>query len=149
MTMNLKQFKGHVLVHGTDILSWPEDIRTEGLKALEASSEIQALLADEERFEMVLKTRRYEDPSPDLAERIISASRQKQDKRFRSIVGFFSDMLWEFGVPNRALTAVSVSLLFALILGFAIGFFYPSGAMSSEQNQTNLEAFLYYEGEVL
>ena len=145
MTMNLKQFKGHVLVHGTDIISWPEDIRTAGLKALEASSELQALLADEERFERVLKTRRYEN----LAERIISASRQKQDKRFRSIVGFFSDMLWEFGVPNRALTAVSVSLLFALILGFAIGFFYPSGAVYSEQNQTNLEAFLYYEGEVL
>lgn len=149
MIMDPKQFKEYMLIHGTDIRGWPEDIRTRGLKALDASLELKALLKDEERFERVLKERRYEDPSPELAERIISASRQKKDKRLYSIAGFFSDLFWEFGVPNRALAAVSVSVLVALILGFAIGFFYPSGAISSEQNQINLEAFLYYEGEVL
>ncbi|MFO8240891.1 MAG: hypothetical protein R6T90_07815 [Dissulfuribacterales bacterium] len=149
MRMDPKQFREYVLIHGTDILGWPEDIRTPGLKALESSLELQALLEDEERFERVLKERRYEDPSPELAECIISASRRKKDKRPHSIVVFFSDLFWEFGVPNRALTAFSVSLLIALILGFAIGFFYPSGAISSEQNQINLEAFLYCEGDVL
>lgn len=149
MRMDPKQFREYMLIYGTDILNWPEDMRTPGLKALKSSLELQAILEDEERFERVLRESRYEDPDPDLAERIISASLQKKDKRPYSVAGFFSDIFWEFGMPNRALTAVSLSLLVALILGFAIGFFYPSGAISSEQNQINLEAFLYYEGDVL
>ena len=149
MTMNLKQFKDNVLVYGSDVRNWPEDIREAGLKALDSSPELQALLTDEERLERVLKTRKYEEPSIDLSERIISASLHKKKKARRSLGGFFSDLLWEFSLPKPALTAVSVSLIFALIIGFAIGFSNPSGYMSTHQYQTNLEEFLYYEGEVL
>ncbi|OPL15362.1 MAG: hypothetical protein AVO38_10860 [delta proteobacterium ML8_D] len=149
MRMDPQQFREYVLIHGTNILDWPEDIRMPGLKALDASLELQAILEDEERFEMVLKESRYEDPSPVLSERIISAALQQKDKRSHSIVGFFEDLFWEFGVPNRSITAVSISLLIALVLGFAIGFFNPSAAVSLDQKQISLEAFLYYEGDEL
>jgi hypothetical protein len=149
MTMDPEQFKENLLVYGANVHQWPEDIRQAGLEALETSSELQALLAEEERFEGVLTTRRYEEPSRDLAQRIVSASQPKRKKRWPSLVGFFSELVWEFSLPKPALTAVSVSLVFVLILGFVIGFSNPIGSLSTEQGQTDLQEFLYYEGEVL
>jgi hypothetical protein len=149
MTITLKQFKENLLVYGAHVHEWPEDIRQAGLKALEISSELRALLAEEERFERVLTTRWYEEPSRDLAERIVSASQPKKKKVWPSLVGFFSDLVWEFSLPKPVLTAVSVSLILVLILGFVIGFSNSTGAVSTEQSQPDLQEFLYYEGEVL
>lgn len=146
--MNPKQFKENLLVYGSDVHKWPQDIKQTGLKALQTSAELRVLLADEEHFEQVLKTRKYEEPSSDLAGRIISASQAKKRVR-RGLGRFFSELLWEFSLPKPAMTAVYVSLIFALIIGFAIGFLDVTGSVSTEQYQTNLQEFLYYEGEVL
>jgi len=148
MTMDLKEFKKNVLVHGSDLGNWPEQIRETGQKALDGAAELRALLADAERFEGVLKTRRYEEPGEDLAERIISAS-VKKEKAPSTRNGFFSELLQEFWLPKPALTAVFVSLFFALIIGFTVGFLNSSGYVSAEQDETNLQNLLYYEGEVL
>jgi len=149
MTMDPEQFKENLLVYGANVHEWPEDIRQAGLEALKLSFELRALLAEEERFERVLTTRRYEEPSNHLAERIVSAAQPKKKKRWPSLVGFFSELVWEFSLPKPALTAVSASLVFVLILGFVIGFSNPIGSESTEQSQTDLQEFLYYEGEVL
>ena len=149
MTMNLKQFKENLLAYGSNIHEWPEDIRQAGLKAMETSSELRTLLAEEERLERVLKTRKYEEPSSDLAERIVSASLSMRKRGRHGLSGFLSELVWEFGLPKRALTAVSVSLVLVLILGFAIGFANPTGSVSTEGSQADLQEFLYYEGEVL
>jgi len=149
MTITLKQFKENLLVYGANVREWPEDIRQAGLKALEISSELRALLAEEERFERVLTTRWYEEPSRDLAERIVSVSLSKKKRVRRGLGGFFSELVWEFSLPKPALTAVSVLLILVLILGFAIGFSNPIGSVPTEGTQTDLQGFLYYEGEVL
>lgn len=149
MTVNLKQFKEDLLMYGANVHEWPEDIRYSGLKALETSSELRKLLAEEQRLERVLKTRKYEEPSSNLAERIISASLSKRKKVRRGLGGFFLDLVWEFSLPKPALTALSVSLVLVLILGFAIGFINPIGSVSTEGSQTDLQEYLYYEGEVL
>jgi hypothetical protein len=149
MTMDPEQFKENLIVYGANVHQWPEDVRQAGLEALETSSELRALLAEEERFERVLTKRRYEEPSRDLAQRIVSASQPKKKKRWSSLVGFFSELVWEFSLPKPALTAVSLSLLFFLILGFVIGFWNPMGSVSTAQSQTDLQEFLYYEGEIL
>jgi hypothetical protein len=62
---------------------------------------------------------------------------------------FFSEVLSEFSLSRRALAAVSVSLIFTLVIGFTIGYSNPSGYVSGEQYTTNLEDFLNYEGDVL
>jgi len=148
MTMDLKEFKKNVLAHGSDLGNWPEQIRETGQKALDGAAELRALLADAERFEGVLKTRRYEEPGEGLAERIISASVKKK-KAPSTRNGLFSELLQEFWFPKPALTAVFVSLFFALIIGFTVGFLNSSGYVSAEQDETNLQNLLYYEGEVL
>jgi len=104
---------------------------------------------EEERFEGVLKTRKYEEPNRDLARRIVAAALHRKKKAQRNLGVFFSEVLREFSLSRRALTAVSVSLIFTLIIGFTIGFLNPSGYVSAEQYETNLEDFLNYEGDVL
>jgi hypothetical protein len=149
MTMNTRQFKENVVVYGADVHSWPENVREAGLKALDNSPMLQALLTDEERFERLLKTRKYEKPDSDLAERIILASLQQKRRAQHTFREFFAELFGELGLPRPAFAAVSVSLIFALIIGFAIGFSNPFGYVSTEQYETSLGEFLYYEGEVL
>ncbi len=149
MTTNFEQFKEKLLMYGADVRCWPKDIRSSGLKALDSSPELQKLVEDEERFEGVLKTRKYEEPSRDLAERIAGAALPRKKKAQRNLGVFFSEILREFSLSRRALTAVSVSLIFTLIIGFTIGFSNPSRYVSAEQYETNLEDFLNYEGDLL
>jgi hypothetical protein len=149
MIMNFEQFREQLLMYGADVHNWPKDIRSTGLKALDSSPELQKLVEDEERFEVVLKTRKYEEPSRDLAERIAGAALPRKKKAQRNLGVFFSEILREFSLSRRALAAVSVSLIFTLIIGFTIGFSNPSGYVSAEQYETNLEDFLNYEGDVL
>jgi len=149
MTMNLEQFKEKLLMYGADIRCWPKDIRSSGLKALYSSPELQKLVEDEERFERVLNTRRYEEPSRDLAGRIVAAALPKKKKAQRNLGVFFSEVLSEFSLSRRTFAAVSVSLIFTLIVGFTIGYSNLSGHTSAEQYETHLEDFLNYEGDVL
>lgn len=149
MTMNFRQFEENVLVYGADVHSWPESVREAGLKALDSSPMLQALLTDEGRFERLLKTRKYEEPNTDLAERIILASLHQKKRAQHTLREFFSELFGELRLSRPAVTAVSILLIFALIIGFAIGFSNPFGYVSTEQYAINLEEFLYYEGEVL
>ena len=149
MTMNFEQFKEKLLMYGADVRCWPIDIRSLALKALESSPELQKLVEDEKRFEGVLNTRKYEEPSRDLAGRIVAAALPKKKKEQRNFGVFISDVLSEFSLSRRAFAAVSVSLFFILIVGFTIGYSNPSGYASAEQYETHLEDFLTYEGDVL
>ena len=149
MTTNFEQFKEELLMYGADVRNWQKDIRSSGLKALDSSPELQKLVEDEEYFEGVLKTRKYEEPSRDLAGRIVAAALPRKKKAQRNLSVFFSELLREFSLSRRALTTVSVSLIFTLIIGFTIGFSNQSGYVSAEQYETNLEDFLNYEGDVL
>jgi hypothetical protein len=149
MTMNFEQFKEKLLIHGADVRCWPKDISSSALKALESSPELQKLVEDEKRFERVLNTRKYEEPSRNLAGRIVAAALPEKKIALRNFGVFFSDVLSEFSLSRRAFAAVSVSLIFTLIIGFTIGYSNPSGNASADQYETHLEDFLNYEGDVL
>jgi hypothetical protein len=149
MTMNPKQFEKNLLLYGANVSMWPEEIRQAGLQAIETSSDCRALLAEEERFEQVLKTRTYEEQNNDLAKRIIFAAQPKKKTVWIHFVGFFSELVREFNLPRPVFTALYVSLILVLIVGFAIGFSNTNGSGSMEWTQTDLQAFLYDEGEVL
>lgn len=147
--MDLKQFRENLLIYGTDLYRWPEEIQRAGIAALEQSAELRAALADHEHFEEVLKSRKFEEPGADLAERIISASLNEKEKdRFRH-GSFLSSLRAELSLPNAALAAVAILMVTVLLIGFAIGFSNPFGLNSAEQESAHLQEFLYYEGEIL
>jgi hypothetical protein len=149
MTMNFEQFKEKLLIHGADVRCWPKDLRSSAMMALDSSPELQKLVEDERRFEEVLNTRKYEEPSSDLAGRIVAAALPKKKKTQSNFGVFFSDVLSEFSLSRRAFAAVSVSVIFTLVIGFTIGYSNLSGYASTEQYETHLEDFLNYEGDVL
>jgi hypothetical protein len=149
MTMNFEQFKENLLMYGADVRCWPKDIGSSALKALDSSPELKKLVEDEKRFEGILKTRKYEEPSRDLAGRIVAAALPKKKIAQRNFGVFFSEILSEFSLSRRSFAAISVSLIFTLIIGFTIGYSNPSGSVSTEQYETHLEDFLNYEGDVL
>lgn len=142
MTMDVKEFKKNLLLYGADVHQWPAEIRQAALEALEISSELQVLLTDQQHFETVLKSRKYEEPRSDLAGRIISASLRQHKRASLSLGLFFSELLAGFSLRRWALTVIAV-----LIIGLAIGFSNPMGSFLAEEDQTNLQEFLYDEGE--
>jgi hypothetical protein len=149
MKMNVHQFKENLLLYGADLNRWPEEVRRAGWEAIEHSLELQLQVAEHERFERMLTTRKYEGPSGDLELRIIQTSlRHKEESPF-SLREFISELFGEFFVPRPAFTVLSISMIFVLVAGFAIGFSDPLRAQLAEEDQTSLQEFLYDEGEVL
>ena len=150
MTMDPRQFKENILLYGVDLYQWPEEIRQEGLESLQKFPGLQALLAEYEQFERVLKTRKYEEPSNNLVQRIVSLSLH-QDKKSPFGLGLFLSRLFadEFYLPKPALIVVSILTIIALLTGFLIGFSNPTGTILTDQRQANLQEFLHYEEGVL
>ena len=144
MTMDSKEFKHNVLIHGADIHQWPKEIREKGLKALASSAELKKMLAEHEEFEHLLRNRNYEEPSGTLTQRIISASLRKHGSAPLRLNDAFSDLFAGFSMRRWAVTAISV-----LIIGFILGFTNPFGSSLADETQTGLQTFLYYEGEIL
>ena len=145
--MDKNRFKENLLLYGSDLHSWPEELMRSGLKALEKSPDFKILLKEQEHFERFLNTRRYEKPTHDFAERIITTSLHKKQKSF-TLVSFVSALIDEFRFPKPALTALSALMILLLFIGFAIGFLNPLGSVSSANDETSLQAFLYYEEDI-
>jgi len=148
--MDTKQFKENLLLYGADINQWPEKIRQSGVKALESSPEYRALQEDHDSFEKMLKTRRFEELADNFAQRVISASLQQRQKAPFSLGSFIEDMISEFRISKPALAVLSFVTVLVLTIGLTVGFLYPSMTwVSNNAEETNLQAFLFDEGDVI
>ncbi len=158
LTTDPRQFKGAPLfygvylyqLYGVNLDQWPEEIRQEGVELLKKFPGLQALLAEYEEFERVLKTRKYEEPSSNLGQRIVSLSLH-QDKKSPFDLGSFLSRLFsdEFYLPRLALIVISILAIIALMTGFFVGFTNLSGQVLIDQRQANLQEFLHYGVDVL
>jgi hypothetical protein len=148
--MDPKQFQENILLYGVDLDQWPEEIRQEGVESLKNSSELRALLAEQEKFERVLRTRKYEEPSGNWVQRIVSLS-YPQDKKSPFGLGLFLSRLFadEFYLAKPALILSSALMITALVIGFVIGFANSTGPILTDQRQASLQEFLHYEGDGL
>jgi hypothetical protein len=144
MPMNAERFKECVLVYGADVYRWPGELRQAGLEALERSVECRTLHEEYSRFEQVLGSPPYEEPSPDLAARIIAAARRHERKALPTLSELLAGLFADLRLPQPALTVVA-----ALIIGFTIGFLLPAGPSIADPEQTDARAFLDSGGEVL
>jgi len=149
MTMDAKEFKEKILLYGADLDEWPEELRQAGVESLRNYSDLQALLVEQEKFETVLKARKYEEPSADLVQRIVSLS-WHQDKKSPFGLSLFLARLfsYEFDFPKTALLVGCTVMIAALVTGFVIGFSYSPGSMLTNETQVNLQDFLHSKGDV-
>jgi hypothetical protein len=148
--MNRKQFEEYLLLYGTNMNEWPQEIRQAGLEALESSAELQAFYQDHDNFEKLLHTRRYEEPAGNFAQRIISVSSQQTQKDPFSLRSLIAGLIDEFHIPRPALALISLVMLLALTIGFTIGFTNPNGSsVLNNTEEPQLQAFLFDEGDVI
>jgi len=148
--MDPKKFKENLLLYGTDWNKWPEEEKQAGVELLRHSPGLQASFAEQEEFERILKTRKFEEPSSNLPQRIIALSTGQEKEALSRFDSLLSKLFGnEFYLPNPASIPVSIFMLIVLITGFFIGFSIPAGSTSTDQKQASLQAFLHYEGDVL
>jgi hypothetical protein len=146
MTMDPKQFNENLFLYGADLNEWPEEIRQAGVESLRISSELQALLAEGKKFELVLKTRKYEEPGGNLIQKIVSLP-STHDKKSPPGFGLFFPRLFadEFYFPKPAFVLASSLTIAALVVGFVIGFSNSAGSIPTGQSQAYLQEFLHYQ----
>jgi len=151
MAMNEHDFREYLLIYGSDLSQWPDSIQQAGRDALQGSKTLQDLVAEEYEFVSVLKASHLEEPSADLAERIISASLKTEQKRSFSLSGLLSELFGVFAMPKRAIVSFSIIMILILLIGFAIGFSASPGSSVTEQaSTTGLQDILYsVEGALL
>jgi hypothetical protein len=151
MQIDRERFKETLMLHGVDLNQWPEELREEGLESLRNDPELQSLLDEQERFETVLKSRRYEGPRDNLAQRIVSlASLQDRKAGFKPGLVLSRMLGDEFYLPKPVLILISILMVAALGIGFAIGYLNPTKTTAStDQRQAYLQEFLHYQEDVL
>lgn len=103
---------------------------------------------DEKKFEKILNSRKFEEPSPDLAQRIITASQSQKKKESFNIAVWFADFISEFNLSRPMYATVQIMLAIVLTVGLTIGFYNPVEKRIAEQEQIHLQSFLYVKGEL-
>lgn len=144
MTMDAERFRECLLIHGAEVHHWPEDIRQACLEALERSLECRSLQEEFRQFEAILRSRASEDPSPDLAIRIVSAARRRERRPSPGVMEFLAACFQELRVPAPVLTAAAV-----LILGIVIGLLLPTEPVLADSESAEVQTFLDSATETL
>jgi hypothetical protein len=119
--MDKKKFIDYLSIYGADLGKWPEGLRESAHAALSSSRELLEALEEEKLFEEALNMREFEEPSPDLARRIIYAAEQKPAPVRKSFTYILSSVFSAIPLPRPAL-----ALPLLLILGIAAGYIYAN-----------------------
>ncbi len=142
--MNAEQFREAVLIHGSDVHRWPEEIRQTGLDALACSLECRSLRDDYSRLEMVMASRTLEAPRPDFSRRIIAAARPRERRGFRGLAELVASYFDDLRLPAPVVTVTAV-----LVMGFVVGLLLPAESTLAESEVADVQTFLDSETEAL
>lgn len=144
MTMDAERFRECLLIHGADVHQWPSDIRQAGLDAVERSLDCRSLRDECRQFEAILRSRTFEDPSSDLAVRIVSAARRRERRASPQVMEFIAACFRDLRLPAPVFTAAAV-----LILGVVIGLLLPTERVLADSESAEVQTFLDSATEAL
>ena len=138
MPMTEKQFQNFLMLYGTEVENWPDEILAEAMRA-KHHPVLSGLAMEQQCFdEMLLNSRRFEAPSADLADRIIYAARIVAKTSGNSLVTCLRELLTLI-LPQPAFALATV-----LSLGIVIGF---SVSASLSANGTEPLTQTYFEDD--
>src|SRR5262245_53305722 len=99
----------------------------------------------EQRLEAMLRSRRFEPASPDLAERIVRKAQHLPQNQAISLTQWVRGLFAEFHLPRPAYVLVST-----LIFGFVVGFTVPQYTTTADDaDSIPVQSFLYADEDVL
>lgn len=113
-----------------------------------AARKNKRVIMDEKEFKKILDSRKFEEPSSDLARKIIVTSLSQKKKPGFGIAAWFADIINEINLPKPVFAAMLVMLAIVLITGLTIGFCNPVEKRIAALEQINLQDFLYVKGEL-
>jgi hypothetical protein len=92
----------------------------------------------DENLDAMLRARRFEPASPDLAQRIILKAQSLPQNQMLPLIPWLRQMFAEFHLPKPAYVVVS-----ALVLGMIVGFSTPNKPASKDEDSASVQSFLY------
>src|SRR3954468_24241972 len=92
----------------------------------------------DERLEEMLRSRRVESASPDLAQRIILKARQTPQLEPFVLRQWLTHVFAEFHLPNPAYVLAGT-----LVMGFVLGSNVPSPTIADDGDIVQVQSFLY------
>ena len=98
----------------------------------------------DERLEEMLRSRRVESASPDLAQRIILKARQTPQLEPFILRQWLTRVFAEFHLPNPAYVLAGT-----LIMGFVLGLNVPSVTTADDSDTVQVQSFLYSDEGLL
>ena len=140
--MDREEFLEYLAIYGGDLGGWPAEIREDAERACAESSALREALEGERRFEETLMERGFEEPSPGLEARIISAAAaaKRPEAEGNSILGVLSAIFSAIPLPRPA-----IALPLLLVIGMAAGYLYAN--YSEQESGGSQFAELLYYGE--
>lgn len=140
--MDRKEFMDYIGLYGGDLDRWPSGLRDEAEAMCSGSPELRAALEEERRFGEALMERGFEEPSPGLEARIISASAalKRPGPAKNSVLGLLGAIFSAIPLPRPA-----IALPLLLVIGMAAGYLYSN--YSDNDTDTSLYSEVMYFGE--
>jgi hypothetical protein len=98
----------------------------------------------DERLEEMLRSRRVESASPDLAQRIILKARQTPQLEPFILRQWLTRVFAEFHLPNPAYVLAGT-----LVMGFVLGLNVPAVTTADDADTVQVQSFLYSDEGLL
>lgn len=98
----------------------------------------------DEKLERLLRSRRMESASPDLAQRIILQARQIPQAEPMTVARWLSGLFKEFHLPKPAYVLAG-----ALLVGTVVGLNTPLGTPPTHSDAAAIQSFLYADEAIL
>ena len=92
----------------------------------------------DEKLDAMLRARRVEPASRDLAQRVILKARRLPQNQTLPLMQWLRQLFAEFHLPKPAYVVVS-----ALVLGMIVGFSTPDRTASRDEDSASVQSFLY------
>lgn len=98
----------------------------------------------EQKLEALLRSRRIDPASPDLAERIVLQARQIPQNQTIPLTQWMMRLFNEFHLPRPMYVFACT-----LILGIVVGFTSPLNTPTDEVDAVHVQSFLYADEDML
>jgi hypothetical protein len=99
----------------------------------------------DEKLDVMLRSRRVESAGPDLAQRIVLKAKSLPQNQTVPFMQWLKQLFAEFHLPRPAYVFACT-----LILGFVVGFTVPLNTTTAEDSNTDqVQGFLYADEAIL
>jgi hypothetical protein len=142
MPMTEKQFKEYLMLYGTVVTNWPDEVLADAMRAQHHPALNELIVKEHYYDEELRNNRRFEHANSNLADRIIHAARTTAGSPDISGIAWLQELL-TFVLPKPAFALAGV-----LTLGIVMGFSIPASVPASGDHNL-LQTYFESDGELL